>query len=333
MQGVAPGYHTTSVYLAFVAQALHDDKGSVRVQLFGDAALAPQLAGLPFTPVEDARAAASLCKELQLDAVLSTALNPIPRCPIPQALLAFDLRPWLPTETGGGGWFARGKSADPTVLQKAGCVVVPSEFLHKQLLQALQVPLDRVQVAPPGAMESLKNPEPVFIEQPYLLAVGATNTDRNVERLHELFARLQGEVPHALVVTGLPGDAEPASWPDRVLRVERVGWSRLAALYQHAALYVHAPAYEGCGLAVLEAMAAGAPIACGRVGALPELAGNVPYYFNAESVDSMAGVVRRALTEDAGARQKRIQVGQRATAEFTWKATAWKVLHALQRLG
>lgn len=332
MLGVAPGFHTVSVYLSFVARALQSEKGGVRVRLFGDANLAAQLEGLPFSPVEDARAAAALCKEAGVEAVLSLAESPIPRCPVPQALLAFDLRPWL-EPAGGGSWFGRAKPQDAAVLQKAQSVVVPSEFLHKQLLQELQVPLDRVQVAPPGAVPVLKETVPPLLEEPYLLAVGTTGASRNTERLRQLFERLKGEVPHALVVAGLPGDAEPPAWPDRVLRVERVGWDRLAALYQHAALYIHTPAYDGCGLAVLEAMAAGAPIASGRIGAVPEIAGNVPYYFNAESVESMTGVVRRALAEDPGAREKRIQAGRRATAEFTWEATAWKVLHALQRLG
>jgi len=332
MLGVSPGLHTASVYLSFVARALQEKKGGVQVRVFGEPALAETLDGLPFTTIEEsARGAGALCKEAGVDAVLSLATHPIARCPVPQALLAFDLRPWLES-TQGGSWFGRSKGADPSVLQKSGSVVVPSEFLHKQLLEALQIPLDRVQVAPPGAAEALKAPEPPLLEEPYLLAVGTTDASRNTESLRHLFERLKGELPHALVVVGRPGDAEP-EWPDRVLRIERVGWARLAALYQHASLYIHPAAYDGCGLAVLEAMAAGAPIACGRIGAIPELAGNVPYYFNAESVESMTGVVRRALAEDEGARQKRIQAGQRATAEFTWEATAWKVLHALQRLG
>ena len=332
MLGVEPGYHTASVYLSFVARALENEKGGVKVHVLGDPALGPQLEGVPFSPVENGRSAAAACKEAGLDAVLSLAAEPIARCPVPQALLAFDLRPWL-ASASGGSWFGRTKAADPSVLQKAASVVVPSEFLHKQLLQELQVPLDRVQVAPPGAVAALKESEPRLIEEPYILAVGTTDASRNIERLRQLFERLRAETPHTLVVAGRPGDAEPPVWPGRVLRIERVGWDRLAALYQHAALYIHAPAYDGCGLSVLEAMAAGAPIACGRAGAVPELAGNVPYYFNAESVDSMAGVVRRALAEEEEARGKRIQAGRRATAEYTWESSAWKVLHALQRLG
>lgn len=332
MLGAAPGSHTATVYMAAVARVLNSHEGVAQVTVFAPLSFRDQLDGLPHTPAEDGRTVAAECKNLALDAVVSLATHPIPRCPVPQALLTFDLRPWL-EPSAGSSWFARSRpQADPTVLQRAASVIATSEFLHKQLLQALQVPLDRVQVARPGVMQPLRVEQPRFLTGPYLLAVGTTSTTRNLLGLRELINKLAAELPHFIVVAGAVGDAEPTDWGSRVLRIEHAGWDRLGALYQHADLFLHAATYDGCGLAVLEAMAAGAPIACGRVGALPEIAGNVPYYFNAESVDSMVGVIRRALTEDAEARKKRIQSGRKGSAEFTWEATAWKVLHALKRL-
>ncbi|HEO71693.1 MAG TPA: glycosyltransferase, partial [Candidatus Hydrogenedentes bacterium] len=107
--------------------------------------------------------------------------------------------------------------------------------------------------------------------------------------------------------------------------------NHLAALYQHCDLFVCPSLYEGSGVAVLEAMRAGAPVATSRAGGIPEVAGDTPVYFNPESVGSIAAAIRRLVDEGPAERWRRTTFGRRIAAQYTWEQCAWKTVSALRR--
>jgi glycosyltransferase involved in cell wall biosynthesis len=83
---------------------------------------------------------------------------------------------------------------------------------------------------------------------------------------------------------------------------------------------------------VLEAMRCGAPAVAWRAAAIPELAGDIPVYPNADTASAWAGAVRHALDKDDPHRDKRLKVGRQLAGELTWEKTAWKILAALKHL-
>jgi len=265
------------------------------------------------------------------DVLLSPLEAAVPKPPLPQCGFIFDARPFAQAPAKRG-WFAKPAPPPKVPTQDFSQIFVPSQFLRKQLLEELEVPMDKVVVAPLGASKPFRTAQDLFVEKPFIFYRGPLGASANTTMLFDVFRKLASELPHTFIVASPTGGEEPGALPPRFLRVESAGETHLASLYQHCDCFVQPSVYDAAGLSIIEAMAAGAPIACGRVGCLPEIAGNVPFYFNPESSDSIIGVIRRVLDETGEARAQRSKAGQKAAAEYTWSECAWKIMHALKRL-
>ena len=261
-------------------------------------------------------------KQAGIDLLLTPLKDAPAPCPIPTVLLTMGLHGRrTPKQT---------KNFERTIVS-ASMLVAPSEFVRKQLA-GLGAPLDRVVVAPYGIDPAFGEPQPSIVEEPYLLAVGDTRPFKNIDRLQHLFHHLEVQLPHPLVVAGRPCESEPGDWGPRVIRFDYCPASYLAALYQHCDAFVHPNHDDGVAVTVLEAMRCGAPVVAWRAGAIPEYAGDIPIYPNADTVTAWAAAVRQAIDKTDPHREKRLKVGRQLAAEHTWEKTAWKLLTAFKHV-
>jgi glycosyltransferase involved in cell wall biosynthesis len=100
-----------------------------------------------------------------------------------------------------------------------------------------------------------------------------------------------------------------------------VPFSKVDACYRRADVFVFASSCENMPNILLEAMAAGLPIACSERGPMPEVLGDAGVYFDPEDTDDVAAALRR-LAEDDGLRAR---CGQRAfdrAAQYSWQRCA-----------
>jgi len=88
--------------------------------------------------------------------------------------------------------------------------------------------------------------------------------------------------------------------------------------------------YEGFGLPVLEAMACGTPVACSDRGALVEIGGDAPLYFDPLDCTSMAAVMER-FAGDSDLTERMRSRGLDRARSFSWERTALETLAAYQR--
>lgn len=271
-------------------------------------------------------------KQRGVDVLFSPLKSAPSKSAVPVVVFSLDLWPWeKETDEPARKYASKIKSARKTC-ENAVAIVAPSEFIQRKYLELFDIPLNKVVVAPLGVSEVFGKPQPCIVQRPYLLLVGATRAYRNLGRLREVFDMIKPDFPHSLIVVGRPGEAEPADWGPRVMRIEYCPASHLAGLYQHCDAYIHPSLYEGSGVAILEAMRAGAPVVTSRTGGISEVAGDTPIYFNPESTASIVAGVRWAIEEQPEQRQARVRYGKQAAAEYTWERCAWKTLSAFKKM-
>ena len=141
-----------------------------------------------------------------------------------------------------------------------------------------------------------------------------------------------------MVVAGLRGKAA-AEVEDRLedprltSRVHLLGWQPrrvVGALFQSAQALVFPSTFEGFGLPVLEAMAAGVPVACSDIPPLREIADEAALFFDPLSPERIADALRRVLDEP-NLPGSMIARGKERAARSTWHRAAERTRAVLRR--
>lgn len=173
--------------------------------------------------------------------------------------------------------------------------------------------------------------------RPFVLAGGNRMPHKNFPRLIEAWSLIPAAERPLLVITGSHG-ADPlrAEVARRGLEhdVDLRGWidpAELAELYASASCYVFPTLFEGFGLPVLEAMAAGCPVVGSDIEVLHEVGGDAMARFDPSSAAAIAEAVRRVVADPA--EQDRLRrAGLVRVAGLTWDRTARRTLDAYHRV-
>ncbi len=180
-------------------------------------------------------------------------------------------------------------------------------------------------------------------ERPYFLFVGSVEPKKNLPLLLEAFGRAAaspGGLRADLAVAGRAGWGT-AEAIDEVLerhpllraRVRFLGFvaqEEIAPLMAGARALALPSRYEGFGMPVLEAMAAGTPVLCTDRGALPEVAGGAALLFDPDDAEGLAALLARVDADDGLCQNLRARGRERA-APFTWRRCAEATLAAYRR--
>jgi glycosyltransferase involved in cell wall biosynthesis len=79
---------------------------------------------------------------------------------------------------------------------------------------------------------------------------------------------------------------------------------------------------------VLEALAAGIPVACSDIPPLREVAGDAALYFNPLDEDAIASAIERVMS-DASLQERLAQAGRERARPVTWERCAERTLQVL----
>jgi glycosyltransferase involved in cell wall biosynthesis len=161
----------------------------------------------------------------------------------------------------------------------------------------------------------------------YLLCVSTTHPHKNLERLLRVYSQIDN-APR-LILTGVRGFASQEIERLAGDSVEITGWlprEQLHELYRGALGFIYPSTFEGFGMPVLEAMAAGVPVACSDIPPLREIAGSTVRFFDPASDRE----IRDALLLLASGKLS-TQTAQLRAAQFTWEKTARATLDYLSK--
>jgi glycosyltransferase involved in cell wall biosynthesis len=306
----------------------------------------------PWWHVRAARAANRECDVfLSTNSYLTTWLLRIPAVPVIYDMVAFD-RAFEPNRRSA----LIERATLGIAVRRSRAFVAISEATAKDFERRFPRAAGRVTVAPLAVAPQLALAEQTprqgarYGDEPlpgddhdllpdagFVLAVGTLEPRKNLPRLVEAYRRLPEHLQseHPLVVVGDLGwrtgttiDALN-SLGERCLMLGKVSDATLAELYRRCAVFCYPSLYEGFGLPVLEAMAAGAAVLTSNVSSLPEVGGDAVAYAN--PLDSAA--IADALAELLASPQRRAALGAAArvrAGEFSWERTAATVLTVLR---
>lgn len=223
------------------------------------------------------------------------------------------------------------------VLPQLAGVIVPSQAVKRDLVERLNVTDDRITVIPHGVDEEFFPPGPLEPERRafdrpdrYIFFLGAMEPRKNLATLLEAYrllpAELRQEFP--LVVAGASGwknkKLGQTLQQEKGLGVRLLGYvppQALPLIYAGASVFVFPSLYEGFGMPLLEAMAAGAPVVTSNISAMPEVVGEAAVTVDPRSPAELARAIERVLTDRELAASMR-ESGRRRAREFTWEKTA-----------
>lgn len=235
----------------------------------------------------------------------------------------------------------------PLAAHRSARVIADSRSTRNDLVERLRLPRARIDVVPLGLGRSPDTVPTPPAELRRRLSLGARQVivslsakrpHKNLRGLLDALALIPPERRPVLVVPGYPTphEAELRAHADALGIADDVrfqGWTSdvdVAGLLAISGAFVFPSFYEGFGLPVLEAMAAGVPVACSDRSSLPEVAGGAALLFDPADPKSIAASIERLLGDRVEAARLRA-AGRARAAGFTWERAAELTLASYER--
>ena len=221
------------------------------------------------------------------------------------------------------------------VARKARAVTVMTKATVPDVQTYLRVPPQRVRVVPLGASEAFhvddaQRPalaayarERFGLTRPFLFYAGNHRRHKNLETLVAGWARLHDACDLAITEEGA-FDFDVDRYPKadgRIVRLGHLDEHDLVAVYAACTVAVQPSLYEGFGLSVVEAMAAGAACVVAQTPALLEVAGDTALTFAPRDAQALASCVE-TLMHDGALRSRLCDAGKHRAIGYSWDQTA-----------
>jgi alpha-1,3-rhamnosyl/mannosyltransferase len=210
----------------------------------------------------------------------------------------------------------------------AARVIAVSEATREEILAFGPEQGGKVVVIPNGVREDFfewgekEAPRPDSLSKEissYLLFLGNDKPHKNLEGLLRAWPHVRAEHPAlSLVLAGVEPGRE---LPEGVKAIGFVPDPDVPALVALAEALVLPSFAEGFGLPVLEAQAAGTPVACSDLPALHEAGGEAAVFFNPHDAATIASALKLLLADEEKRNLLRKKGRGRARA-FSWDAVA-----------
>lgn len=184
---------------------------------------------------------------------------------------------------------------------------------------------------------------PPRVDGAYMLFIGNLYPYKNVIELIDAYDRSRDYFVSRglkLAIVGNPIDANygesvrshvgKLGLNEHVLLTGGVSHEEIHALMAHCQLFIFQSTCENCPNTLIEALAAGLPIACSNSGVMPEIAGDAAVYFDPFDPDDIGRALRRILDDAQGAHELRERALAQSQKFPTWREVGRRTFETLQ---
>ena len=280
---------------------------------------------------------------------------------VPGVLTVHDLQYLTYPQFVSGAKRAFLRAMVPRSVRRARVVCVPSDYVKRTIVDAFGIDPARIVVVPnaagAGFVDAVASVDRAATDptdaaadrlslaelraryalpERFVVYPAVTWPHKNHEVLLRALARPQARAAGlGAVLLGGEGPSEAAvhslvvelGLEDRVVRPGRVPDRDRDALYEHAVALAFPSRYEGFGVPVLEAMAAGCPVVASNATALPEVIADAGLLVAPDDVDGWCAALVR-LAGDPAERARLATAGRLRAATFTPRRSAEALLTA-----
>ncbi len=250
----------------------------------------------------------------------------------------YDLTVWTMPELHTAANVQADRSAASAVFKKAVSLIAISENTRQDAIRFLRIPEERITTIHCGIADAYFDAAPRPSEKPYVLYTGTIEPRKNVDTLLDAWSAMRFRNEFDLVIIGSPGwhcEQTLARLNSGTAGVRYLGYipeSDLPGWTAGAVGFIYPSLYEGFGLPVGQAMAAGVPVITSNTSCLPEVAGGGALYVDPRSAAELRSALERLL-ESAELRMHLGQAGrQLARDRYRWSRNAQLSLEFFRRV-
>jgi len=234
-------------------------------------------------------------------------------------------------------------------VRSAKKIIVPSEFVKKELLDFYKLDEKKIRVIYEGVgsvFQMGSRDAPSKMQTPYIVYTGNVYPHKNLRRLilavKMINQSVVSEKPVALnlkivgsrdvFLKRIKGLVKKLNAEKFVTSTGFLKDKKLAKVLKGAKAYVSASLMEGFGLPGLEAMSAGCPVICSDIPTFREVYGDAAVYFEAEEVDDIKEKILKVIEMSSSKKEKMIERGRKQAEKYSWEKCAKKTLGVYESL-
>lgn len=229
----------------------------------------------------------------------------------------------------------------PFSLSRADAIIVPSRFTHKEAAHFYPQYTHKITTIGEAADPVFQNiaslrakkflSKQYDINSPYILALNSRNPKKNIQRIIDSFHAVKKVFPKLkLVIVGGNHHIDTKELAG-IHILHSVSDQQLNYLYSGAEIFVYYSHYEGFGLPILEALAAGTAVIASDIPVHREITGNKMAYADPYNSQDLANAINMLL-KNCGIREAYIHKTQSILTQFSWEKTARETLRVYKSL-
>jgi len=280
---------------------------------------------------------------------VSNLLRTLPRRRL--SATVHDLTAWIVPECHVDAIVSADRKLAQNVFRQAAGIIAVSENTKADAVRLLGLNPAKIQVIYPGVPESYFGVSTEAAEharmhyglnRPFFLSVGTIEPRKNIDTLLAAWTALPAgfRMEHELVIAGMPGwrSSETMRRIEQSAREHRgvrylgyVPERDMPGLTSAAVALVYPSLYEGFGLPVAQAMAAGCPVITSNISSLPEITAGAALLIDPRDEAQLSAAIIRLAGSEALREQLRTD-GIANSRLFTWERAASESLRFFSRI-